>query len=920
LHGARAGKLLPPRSRTFLIGDYHIMRQTLAAAASAFLLSGCAATAIDAPMAAAPLPSDAPAFVPPAANVTSDLPRNAAPSLYRIHVRPDMDALTFAANSSVEIEVFEPSDALVLHANNLDITKAMLVQHDGGTPRAMQIAMDEAAQTVRFADGAPIVPGRYRLDTDYTGTINTQANGLFALDYPDKRTGDPKRGLFTQFEAPDARRFAPMFDEPSYKAVFELSADVPAEMMPLSNMPIASTEDFGPLKRVVFEPSPIMSSYLLFFGLGDFERRAKIAPDGTEVGIVAPTGSGDQMDYALDELAILMPYFNEYFGVDYPLPKLDNIAGPGSSQFFGAMENWGAIFTFERILLVDPAITSPGVQQSLTGTQAHEVAHQWFGNIVTMAWWDDLWLNEGFASWMATKATDNFHPEWYPLLSRVGGREGAMGVDSIVTTHPVVQEVRTVSEIGQAFDTIAYQKGEAVISMLEAYAGEDVWREGIRTYMQRHKYDNTKSEDLWRAVEDAGASDLTAIAYDFTRQEGVPLVRVESAVCDGGTTRVALSQSQFSVDRKDEVAADPTSWRVPLRIGIAGNAAQRQVLQGDATYTLEGCGPLIVNGGQLGYFRTLYPETELVKLAQAMPALPPIEQLGIYRDQIALGSVGYQDLGPALDLLAAIPVDANPVVAQSAISRFADMYDVLGDDQTAEKAKLRAVASAIWRPRLEQLGFEPRAGESLADAQLRTSLIGALGTMGDEEVVEQASTRFAALADDPRSLDGPLKTTWLNIAASKATPQQWTLLAELAAKSTSSVEQQTYYALLGAAEDEALARRALALALSGEAGLTTSGRIINAVAGSNGDLAANFVLDNRTAIDALIDDSGKPRFYARTFYGVEDDATIERIRAYRATLAEDEGKPIDQALIYLAENNRFLPQNRAQLIAWLATR
>jgi aminopeptidase N len=484
----------------------------------------------------------------------------------------------------------------------------------------------------------------------------------------------------------------------------------------------------------------------------------------------------------------------------------------------------------------------------------------------------------------------------------------------------VVQEVRTVSEIGQAFDTIAYQKGEAVISMLEAYAGEDVWREGIRTYMQRHKYDNTKSEDLWRAVEDAGASDLTAIAYDFTRQEGVPLVRVESAVCDGGTTRVALSQSQFSVDRKDEVAADPTSWRVPLRIGIAGNAAQRQVLQGDATYTLEGCGPLIVNGGQLGYFRTLYPETELVKLAQAMPALPPIEQLGIYRDQIALGSVGYQDLGPALDLLAAIPVDANPVVAQSAISRFADMYDVLGDDQTAEKAKLRAVASAIWRPRLEQLGFEPRAGESLADAQLRTSLIGALGTMGDEEVVEQASTRFAALADDPRSLDGPLKTTWLNIAASKATPQQWTLLAELAAKSTSSVEQQTYYALLGAAEDEALARRALALALSGEAGLTTSGRIINAVAGSNGDLAANFVLDNRTAIDALIDDSGKPRFYARTFYGVEDDATIERIRAYRATLAEDEGKPIDQALIYLAENNRFLPQNRAQLIAWLATR
>src|SRR3569623_487685 len=230
------------------------------------------------------------------------------------------------------------------------------------------------------------------------------------------------------------------------------------------NMPAASSKPLpGGMKEVRFQTTPTMSSYLLLFALGDFDRITKPAA-GREVGVVVSRGNGSKGQFALDAEAQILPYYNDYFGTPYPLPKLDNVGGPGQSQFFSAMENWGAIFTFEYSILNDPAITSEGGRQQIFGTEAHEMAHQWFGDLVTMAWWDDLWLNEGFASWMATKATEHFHPEWGPEIDRVGAREGAMGLDALSSTHPVVQDVETVEQANQAFVTIVFSKGESVIS------------------------------------------------------------------------------------------------------------------------------------------------------------------------------------------------------------------------------------------------------------------------------------------------------------------------------------------------------------------------------------------------------------------------------------------------------------------------
>jgi aminopeptidase N len=885
------------------------LRRSPATLLAALLLAGCATVpavqAAPAELTFAPLPESVP----------SDLPRTARPLHYRIDITPDAQALTFTGQSAIDIELYEPSAAITLHALELDITSARLIAGNApATPLA--IALDPERQTVTLTAPATLAPGRYSLEFAYSGKINTQAMGLFALDYPDKRTGQTVRGLFTQFEAPDGRRFAPMFDEPSYKATFDLSATVPAGQMAVSNMPVTSEEPLsGALKKVTFQTSPKMSSYLLFFGLGDFERLSATGPGGVQLGIVSPAGSGEQARYALDTMQPVIAYYTDYFGLPYPLPKLDNIAAPGESQFFGAMENWGAILTFEKNLLIDPAITSPTQQNYMYTAQAHEVAHQWFGNIVTMAWWDDLWLNEGFASWMETKASARFNPDWYPLLTRVAGREAAMALDGFSTTHPVIQQIRTVAETSQAFDAISYSKGEAVIAMLEAYAGEDTWRDGIRAYMRQHQYGNTVSDDLWRAVEQAGAAGITQIAHDFTLQPGIPLVRAD-AQCRNGRATLTLTQSEFSRDRKEAVAAQPQHWRVPLQVRTGSAEPVRHVLDGSAALELPHCGATVVNGGQLGYFRTLYTPAMIADLARALPTLDPIDQIGLVRDNFALAEAGYQPAGLALDLLAALPQDANPIVAQGAVARWGAVHGLAKETGQTRIAELTRQA---WLPRLRQLGFDPRPGESLVDTDLRGDLLTVLGNMGDPTVVAEARRRFAALKTDPKSLDGPLKTTWLAIVARNATAAEWDAIMDLTVNAPSQVERQAYYRLLGAATDRELAQRALDFAVTGRAG-TTSATIISAVARENPDLAFDFAMANRAKVDALLDTGGREGYIAGLAAASRDPAMIGKLELLAASAAPDERRPVERRIVSLRQRLESEPRLAGEIGEWLARR
>ncbi len=591
------------------------------------------------------------------ASLPTQLPRAAIPHHYAITITPHEDALTFDGTAAIDLELIEPTTTLVLNAVDLTFAKVTLNGRDA--PVTAKVSTDEQAQTATFAFGSTIAPGRYRLNIDYSGKINTQANGLFALDYKNP-AGAQKRAIFTQFEPSDARRFFPSWDEPDYKATFDLTARVPADQMAVSNMPADSSRDIGNgLKEVTFRTTPTMSSYLLFFGTGEFGRITKMAGP-TETGIVMGRGNESKARTALDAEAQILPYYNQYFGTPFPLPKLDNVAGPGQSQFFSAMENWGAIFTFERVLLDDPAVTTERERQDIFGVEAHEMAHQWFGDLVTMAWWDDLWLNEGFASWMASKATEHFHPDWGAEFDAVGSREGAMGQDSLVTTHPIVQHVRTVEQANQAFDAITYSKGESVLDMLEGYAGADTWQRGIQAYIRAHSYQNTRTDDLWRAVEAAGAKGLTQIAHDFTLQPGVPLIRVGAVTCVAGQSHVTLIQDEFSADRKPGSFA-PLTWHVPLRVAVLGSQPVTAVTSGRETQvTAPGCGPLLVNAGQTGYYRSLYTAAAAEQLRADFGRIDPLDEYGLVSNQTELSEAGYQPMSIGLDFAAAIPTSARP--------------------------------------------------------------------------------------------------------------------------------------------------------------------------------------------------------------------------------------------------------------------
>jgi len=850
---------------------------------------------------------------------TTQLPRGVVPSHYEIALTPDAAARSFSGKATITLTVTKATDSITLNAADLKFANAAVSPAAGGAALAAGVSVDAEAQTATFKLARPLAPGSYKLATDYTGVIGTQAVGLFSLDYPGA-DGKTQRALYTQFENSDARRMIPSWDEPGYKASFALEVTAPAGQMAVSNMPAASTATLQDgRRRVRFATTPKMSTYLLFLGLGDFER-ATVNEGGTELGVITRRGAIQQADFALQSSKTILREYNDYFGVRYPLPKLDNIAGPGQSQFFGAMENWGSIFTFEYALLLDPAISTQHDRQEVFATAAHEMAHQWFGDLVTMRWWDDLWLNEGFASWMEGRMTARAHPEWKTHLDAVGSRDAAMGRDSVAATHPVVQHIETVEQASQAFDVITYQKGEAVIRMLEAYVGEDAWRSGVRAYMQAHAYGNTVSDDLWKQVEKAAKKPVTAIAHDFTLQPGVPLIRVGEPVCKNGNTSVALSQEEFSRDRPDK---KPLAWRVPViaRIGGDGKPASTLVSGGKGTISVPGCGAVVVNAGQSGYYRTLYAPKQFAQLAQAFAGLAPVDQIGLLADSAALGMAGLQPASSVLELAKATPAAAEPQVWARIAGVFAGLhsrYQRANPETSARQRTFDSFAIARLAPVMAQVGWNARAEEPSTVTNLRSQLIGVLSELGDPAIIAEARRRYAAMDKDPAAVPGPLRKTILAVVAKHADAATWDSLRARAQAEKTPLLKSNLYTLLGVAKDRTLAERALKLALTDEPDLTTSAGIISAVAQEHPDLAFDFALANQEKINQRIDATSRSRYFARLAGGSSDPAMVGKLKAYAgASLAASARGDVDAAIASIQDRVKVNAARLPEIDAWL---
>jgi aminopeptidase N len=794
------------------------------------------------------------------------LPTDVVPSHYDLAIVPDAAHMRFTGTVAIALDVKAPTRTIALNAADLTFGKVTL----SGVAEAPRVTFDATKETATLSFAKPMSAGPHVLTIAYAGKINLHAAGLFALDYD----GGKKRALYTQFENSDARRFMPCWDEPGVKATFTLTATVPDGQMAVSNMPIARTTPAGQgTTTVAFAPSPRMSSYLLFFALGDFQRIHRNV-GGIDVGVVTTAGKAAQGAYALEAEAHLLPYYERYFGVKYPLPKLDLIAAPGGSQFFGAMENWGAIFFFERDLLIDPKISTEGDKRGVYIVVAHETAHQWFGDLVTMAWWDDLWLNEGFAQWMESKATGRFQPEWKLGFYALGQKEGALIVDSREGTHPIIQPIADVLQANEAFDTITYDKGQAVIAMLQEYVGPEPFRQGVAAYIKAHAYGPAVTDALWQSLERSSPVPVAEIAHDFTLQAGVPLITVRRTA-----NGIRLSQTRFVADASGRL---PAQWHVPVIAKPLGATAAWRGIVGAAPVdiALAPDAVPVVNAGQSGYFRTLYAPDLFRRMAAHFAGLDGIDQLGLVNDVRTLGYAGYQPLSDFLDLAGRATPDTDPAVLTGIVSnigQLADLYRGLPGEAAFDRYGQR-----LLRPLFVRLGWEARPGESQNVTLLRSTLLDALNTLNDPATIAEADRRFAAYLKTPSSLTGDLRLSVLKIAATHATPQIWAQFHTLARGATSSLERRQLYTTLALAEDPRLAQAMLDLTLTGEVEVTTRPTIIESVAGYRPELAVAFTIKHLDQVYAWIEPDGRAIFVPALAGNSYDRATIGVLKAFAA--------------------------------------
>src|SRR6266851_4162132 len=608
--------------------------------------------------------------------------------------------------------------------------------------------------------------GPHRLRIGFTARINAFGRGLFFVDYP--TDNGVKRMLSSQLEPADARRIFPCWDEPAFKATFALTVTVPRTFLAVGNMPVAHEEPVAPdKKQVAFAPTPKMSSYLFVFAAGELERLTA-ETNGVTVGVVTTAGKREQGRFALENAVKLLDYYNDYFGIKYPLPKLDLIAVPGG--FGGAMENWGGITFFESRLLFDPSTNADTARRGIFSVLAHEMAHQWFGDLVTMGWWDNLWLNEGFASWMQEKAAEHFYPQWQTWLNGYGQKQYAMALDARRTSHPIQQPVADHSEANAAFDGITYNKGQALIRMLENHLGERAFRSGIRKYMAAHAYGNTTTADLWQTLESAAGKPVTGIAASFTEQDGVPLIVAETS-CSGDMQRMTLRQDRFAIVPAASSPAStpatvlpPRTWQVPISVGPLRTTqpAEHLLLQGSSDIAAGSCGEAVkVNLGDVGYYRTEYGPNSRAALAKSLALMTPDDRVNFLADSWAL-------------------VQAD----------------------RAERPALQGYARARLRPLFDRLGWDGSGSGDDENTLLRASLISALGQFGDEDILAEARRRFAAFLQNPQSLPNALRDPVTHLVGVSANSASYDTLLALARKSTVTNERLRYYYAAASAQPD----------------------------------------------------------------------------------------------------------------------
>ena len=851
------------------------------------------------------------------ARTPGKLPKEVVPIEYSVRFVPNIDKLTFTGSETVELSVHKPVRQLILNALELKITGASI---DGKALPQSAMKIDEKKELLTLALPSQLVGGHHTLALSFSGKINQQGQGLFYMCYQEQGTGAKKIALGTQFEATDARRLFPCWDEPSFRARFQLTAVVRENWFAVSNMPIESEKKVSGGKEVRFAMTPSMSSYLNVFVAGELDLiESRSGP--TQIRVIATKGKAEIGRYALEATAQMLQYYNDYFGVAYPLPKLDQIAIPGG--FGGAMENWGGITYYETGLLFDPEKSSAATRQGIYEVIAHETAHQWFGDLVTMAWWDNLWLNEGFASWMGSKCTAHFNPQWEVWLEkniprdptrRTGiSKELEMEDDARSTTHPIQQPIANEAEANSAFDDITYRKGQAFLLMLESFLGENAFRDGIRRYMAAHKYSNSTTADLWNALRQASGKPVGEIAAGWTEQPGFPVVKVKR---DG--ENVSLTQERFTIHFPN---APALQWKIPLTYLLVGDAKPQSRLMTEKIDKLRNIPvdrALKLNADGAGNYRVEYNEPLWKLLLDALPKLSVADRVNLLGDAWAFVQANRAPLSTYFDLIEKLPAGVELAEREQIINAFDYINRLLIGN--AAREKFQNYARSILRPNFDQLGWEPRKDETPGAALLRASLIEALGDLNDQQIVAGCRERFQRYVVDSGSIPPDLRASIFHVVGHYADDATWSKLHDFGLKTTSTEEKQNYYDALAAARDPKLVAKTLQSSLTDELPTSRAVFLVGKVArdSDHPDLAWDFANANMKALLAKSDALGVNRYAPSLFTFFSEESRADELKSYaKANLPAASAKEVAKAVDEIQFRSEFKKRLANQLSAWV---
>jgi aminopeptidase N len=734
------------------------------------------------------------------------LPASVIPSHYKLFIDPNIETQSFSGEETIDVQLGRASKEIVLNSLDLEVSSAEVIA--GGKARPAQLSYDAPNEMIRLVVADALPPGPAALHLKFSGKLTAGLRGLY-LSKTARRTY-----AVTQFEGTYARMMFPAFDEPGFKATFDLTVVADKQDTAISNGHIIRDAPAADPTRhaLTFSTSPRMSTYLVALAVGDWqclERKVDAVP----IRVCAVPESKDKAQFALDVATHSMQFYNQWYGIKYPFGKLDMLAIPDYE--WGGMENTASIFYRDTALLLDEATASVFSRRSHATVIAHEIAHQWFGDLVTAAWWDDIWLNEGFATWMQAKPIEAWHPEWHLEDDVAATTQQIIGLDSLSATRAIHGDPKTPAEIKEMFDGITYEKGGAVLSMLESYVGPEVFRKGVNAYLRAHANGNATSADFWQAETQVSGKPVDQLMPTFVLQPGVPMLTVSSS-CNGDKAQAAFTQQRFFLSPERLNAGSPEQWQIPVCMKLEGNEACSLVTAKKQEASLGQCPAwLFANRNAKGYYRVDYTQAELNAVARvAESQLNAPERIALIEDTWATTRVGKNSVVDFLGLAQALRSERD----LAAINLLAADLEYLSASLVPEKesAHFNEFVRKQFEANERDLGWTARSGDSDEQKAVRASLLGILGRSGDPEAVATARALVQSYIKDPASVEGTLVAPAFATAAAQGDAGLYEQISAALPKARSTGEYNTYLFALAQFSQANLAERTLALVDAGK--------------------------------------------------------------------------------------------------------